>query len=168
MDQTMTPEETVADLATQPAPAPASEETQPIVDVSAGPFDVSGTPGAPPPPPTLTLADILAAQEVLVQREAADKAKLEAIGQISLETLRAKLIAWAVADFPNTYSVHDVTITPPSSCSDGVTRSLADYIVFCSGKSLSDHIAPLQAMLPDITVAYTSSPPVISIVVIKA
>lgn len=169
----MTREEYEAYLASPPAPAPAPAPEEPVVDVSGSMMDISGSlmdiSGAvPPPPPTLTLAEILAAQEVLVQREANDKATLEALGQISLETLRAKLIPWAVAGFPNNYVVHSITMTPPSACSDGVSRNLADYIVFCSGKSLADHIAPLQAMLPDITVAYTSSPPVISIVVIRA
>lgn len=148
-----------------------SESSEPVVDVSGSvvPEVTTELPAIPPPsPPTLTLADILSAQEVLIQREANDKATLESIGQISLETLRAKLIAWAVANFPNNYSVCDITITPPTCCSDGVARNLADYIVFCSGKSIAEHIAPVQAMLPDITVAYTSSPPVISVVVIKA
>lgn len=170
----MTREEYEAYLASPPAPAPAPAPEEPVVDVSGSMMDVSGSlmdiSGAvpPPPPPTLTLAEILAAQEVLVQREATDRATLEAIGQISLETLRGKLIPWAVAGFPNNYVVHSITITPPPACSDGVARNLADYIVFCSGKSLTDHIAPLQAMLPDITVAYTSSPPTISVVVIRA
>ena len=129
-----------------------------------GPTGMTG----PPPPPTLTIAEIMAAQEVLAKLEADDKAKLEAIGQLSIDTLRSKLIAWAVAGFPNNYPIHDLTITPPACCSDGVVRSLADYIVFCSGKSLSDHIAPLQTTLPDIQVAFTFSGSVISIVVIKA
>jgi hypothetical protein len=135
--------------------------------VVLGPLDISGT-TFPLPPPTLTLAEILAAQEVLAKREADDKAKLEAIGQISIDTLRPKLIAWAVAGFPNNYVIHDLTILPPATCSDGVGRSLADYIGFCSGKTLSQHIAPLQAVLPDITVAFTYTSPVISIVVVKA
>jgi hypothetical protein len=140
-----------------------------VVDASGNllPVDISGT-QIPLPPPTLTLADILATQEVLVKREADDKSKLEAIGQLSIDTLRPKLIAWAVAGFPNNYAIHELSIVPPACCSDGVTRGLADYIVFCSGKSLSDHIAPLQTTLPDITVTFTFTPPVISIVVIKA
>lgn len=133
-------------------------ETEPIVDPS----------GTVLPPPTLTLTEILAAQEVLAAREAEDKAKLEGIGALSIETLRPKLIAWAVAGFPNNYRIHELTITPPSVCSDGVGRNLADYIVFCSGKTLADHLIPLQTTLPDITVTFTFTSPTISIVVLKA
>jgi hypothetical protein len=144
-----------------------SESSDPLTDASGSivSMDVSGT---VLPPPTLTLADILAAQEVLAKREADDKATLEGIGTLSIETLRPKLIAWAVAGFPNNYSIQDLTIIPPEVCSDGVGRSLADYIVFCSGKTLAEHLIPLQATLPDITVSFTFTPPVISIVVLKA
>jgi hypothetical protein len=49
---------------------------------------------------------------------------------------------------------------------------LADYIEFCSGKPLGDHLVGLQATLPDIRVAFTciastSSPSEIRIVVFK-
>ncbi len=135
---------------------------------ATGPAEVTLSTGPPPPPPTLTLAEIMAAQEVLAKLESDDKDKLEAIGRITIDVLRPKLIAWAVAGFPNNYAIHTLSIAPPACCSDGVVRSLADYIVFCSGKSLADHIAPLQVTLPDITVAYTYSAPTISIVVIKS
>ena len=124
-------------------------------------------PPEPTPPPTILLSEILASQEALLARETEDKSKLEAIGQIPLDVLRAKLIAWAVAGFPNSYSVHDLTMKPPAWCSDGVVRDLSDYIKFCSGKPLFDHLAGLQATLPDITVGFTFSAPTISIVVIK-
>ena len=150
----------------------AGPSDESFLQVATGPTGFTGPTASidatgPPPLPTLTLVEILSDQQVLLQKEANDKATLEALGQISLETLRGKLVAWAVAGLPNNYVVHSTTMTPPAVCSDGVARNLADYILFCSGKSLTDHIAPLQAMLPDITIAYTWSPPVISIVVIK-
>ncbi len=147
---------------------PSGSVFDPSGSVILTPFDISGIPVLPPPPPTLTLAEILAAQEVLAKRESDDKAKLEAIGQISIDTLRPKLISWAVAGFPNNYVIHELAIVPPACCSDGVSRGLADYIVFCSGKTLAEHVAALQTTLPDITVTFTFSDPVISIVVIKA
>ncbi len=138
----------------------SSESIPPYIDPSGS--------AVPPPPPTITLNDILSAREVLIQRESVDKSKLEGIAAISIEELRAKLITWAVAGFPNNYPIHTLSLTPPPTCSDGVVRSLADYIVFCSGKTLTEHIAPLQATLPDITVAFTYSADSIAVVVIKA
>jgi len=155
---------------------PSDEQTLQEMPEESGPSDEQtlqempeeSGPTGPPPPPTLTLAEIMATQEVLAKLESDDRAKLEAIGQLSIDTLRPKLIAWAVAGFPNNWAIHEVSITPPTCCSDGVVRNLADYIVFCSGKSLSDHIAPLQTTLPDITVAFAYAGPTISVVVIKA
>lgn len=140
--------------------------------LAAGPLDVSGSvvpsAPAPAPTPTLTLDDILTTREVLLQREAADKAKLEAISAMSLEELRTKLIGWAVAGFPNNYVIQTLSIAPPTACSDGVSRSLTEYIEFCSGKTFADHLVGLQAMLPDITVTYSTTPPQIFVMVLKA
>ena len=124
-------------------------------------------PFVPPPPPTILMSEILASQESLLAQEDADKRKLESIGQIPLEGLRAKLIAWAIAGFPNNYSVYDLTMSPPLICSDGVERDLSDYIKFCSGKPLYGHLDSLRATLPDITVGFTFLAPTISIVVLK-
>ena len=127
-----------------------------------GQSDATGSTGSiymgetgPPPPPTITLAEILSSTEALSQKEAADKAALEGIGHIGIETLRAKLIQWAVAGFPSAYAIHEVTITPPALCSDGVSRVLGEYIEFCSGKTIHDHVAVLQDVLPDITVSFS-------------
>ena len=133
------------------------------VDISGIAVDISGSVVAPPP--RVTMADILAAQEVLVQTEAMDCAILNSIGQMSADALRSILIRWATAGFPNAYPIQDITVTPPPRCSDGVTRSLAEYITFCSGKTIQEHIAVLQDMLPDIAVAFSYTGTSIQIVV---
>lgn len=116
---------------------------------------------------TITLADILSATEVLVQKEATDKAALEGIGQIDIDTLRAKLIQWGISGFPSGHVVHELVIATPSVCSDGVSRMLGDYIEFCSGKTIHQHIDVLRAFLPDIAVSFTCSGSNIQIVVTR-
>jgi len=143
-----------------PAPEPAPEEApapEPAPEDALAPEPEPAP--APAPPPTITLQDILSATELLRAREASDKVKLDAIGTITFETLRASLLQWATRGFPNAYVVHEVPIVAPPTCSDGEVRNLTNYIPFCSGKTIQEHIAVLQARLPDITVsfAYTGS-----------
>ena len=121
-----------------------------------------------PAPAPISLADIVNAVEVLRQKEAADKAALDSIGNASFESLRSKLVAWASQGFPNAYPLMEVAVTPPEQCSDGVVRTLTDYIVFCSGKTISEHVALLQAKLTDMTVSFANMGPAIAIVVSKA
>jgi hypothetical protein len=143
-----------------------------LVDASGTSMDASGngmyTPSAPAPPPQITLADILAASEVVTQKEAQDKAALESIGTISFETLRVTLIQWAKAGFPNASPLYSVAITPPETCSDGVKRTLSDYVSFVSGKTMAELIAPLQARCPEFVVSFATTGPEILIVVSRA
>jgi hypothetical protein len=150
-----------------------------VVDVSGTVVDVSGetitlsdlpqyTPPPPQPPPTITLADILAATEVITQKETQDRNALESIGTISFDALRMTLIQWAKAGFPNASPIYAVAITPPDTCSDGVKRGLVDYISYLTGKTMTELIEPLQTRCPDFAVSYATTGPEILVVVSKA
>jgi hypothetical protein len=142
----------------EPAPESAVEPS-PLPDLN------NPEPTGPAPLPTISIQDILGSVEVVQNREAGDKAKLEAIGLISFETLRASLLQWANRGFPNAYTIYEVPMTAPNVCSDGVTRSLPDYIVFCSGKTINEHVDVLQQRLVDITLSFAYSGSAILIVV---
>ena len=129
-------------------------------------MDISGS-EVPLPPPKITVADILASQEVLVQTEATHKALVDGISQMDITSLRNKLIVWGTLGFPNVYVIHDVALSPPPRCSDGVSRDLANYITFCSGKTLQEHIALLQELVADIDVSFSYTGTSIQIVVSK-
>jgi len=139
-----------------------------VIDVSSLLFDVSGAAIVPTPPPQITLADILAAAEIVAQKEAQDKAMLESIGTISFETLRVTLIQWAKNGFRNATPIYSVAITPPETCSDGVHRGLGEYIEFVSGQTMTDLIAPLQARCPEFVISFATTGPEILIVVSRA
>jgi hypothetical protein len=138
------------------------------MDVSGLLFDISGAAIVPTPPPQITLADILAAAEVVSQKEAQDKAQLDSIGTISFEALRMTLIQWAKSGFPNAAPIYSVAITPPATCSDGVARSLSDYVPFVTGKTMTELIAPLQARCPEFVVSFATTGPEILIVISRA
>jgi hypothetical protein len=136
-----------------------------LVDVSSGMLGVSTV---PTPPPQITLADILAATELLERKEAQDKTALESIKTISFETLRMTLIQWAKSGFPNASPIYAVSVTPPPTCSDGVARSLADYVPFVTGQTMADLIAPLQARCPEFVVSFATTGLEILIVISRA
>ena len=153
------------------APAPDSAETPAPAPADAPAPDSAYIPTpapAPAPAPPLSLSDILAAGDLLVQKEAADKATLESIGAMTMAELRSYLIVWGRIGFPNAHVISSFTMILPGVCSDGVTRSLGDYIVFCSGKTLSEHIEVLQAKVtPDIQFGFADFGGTIGIVVTR-
>ena len=117
--------------------------------------------------PPISIDDLLQSIELVTKQEAEDKSRLESIGSISSQELKTKLVAWAVAGFPTVYQIHTVTITPPTTCSDGVVRSLTDYISFCSGKTISEHVAVLQEKVSNISISFANMGSHIAIVVSK-
>ena len=130
-------------------------------DVSGVVFDISGMDtssytfqAAPPVPTILRLDDILSHTTVLLQKEAADAAALAAIGNPDINELRTRLVAWAVTGFAGSVRACEVSIVPPPQCSDGISRDLADYIQFVSGKTIYEHLGLLGEKLPDFRVAF--------------
>lgn len=116
----------------------------------------------------ITIDDILNSVEVITKKEADDKALLESIGAMSVDTLKEKLLQWAKLGFPNVYEIQKIIITPPTKCSDGVTRNLSDYIEYCSGKPIQDHVAGLQSKVSGMTISFANMNTYIAIVVSKA
>lgn len=121
----------------------------------------------PPPPEILTLADLISDTQIVLAKELADKALLETIAIQSVHSLRPILVEWVMKGCPNAYPILRLDIRPPATCSDGEVRNLTDYILFCSGKSIRDHAASLQAKLPDIDVSFANFGGITTIVVTK-
>jgi hypothetical protein len=119
-------------------------------------------------PTILLLSDVLSSRELIQTKELDDKTALEQIGVLGIETLRTRLIQWVTQGYPPAFTIADVRISLPSMCSDGVCRCLAEYIVFCSGKTIQEHIAVLQSRLPDVTVSFAYTGSGILVVVSKA
>ena len=115
----------------------------------------------------IRLADILSATQVAVQKETYDRAILDTLNQITFEALKTNLIQWATLGFPNAHPIHVMPITPPAVCSDGISRTLPDYVTFLMGKPIGELIEGLQARCPDFVISYATSGPEILIVVTK-
>jgi hypothetical protein len=115
----------------------------------------------------IRLVDILSATEVVLQKEAYDRAVLDTINQITFDMLKTSLIQWATAGFPNAHPIHMMPMSPPDLCSDGVRRTLGDYVTFLMGRPIGDLIAGLQARCPDFAISYATTGREILIVVTK-
>ena len=122
----------------------------------------------PQAPSVLRLEDILSSVQVLQQKEQSDKSLLESIGTLSFDAIKPALVQWATSGFRNAYPIHEIFISAPPLCSDGQIRVLMDYIQFVSGKTIQDHVAALQARLPDIVVSFAYTGVSIVVVVSKA
>ena len=136
--------------------------------MSEEPISIADLPSTQPPAPMpITIDDLLNTVDMIRQKEAQDKLVLESIWSIPRDTLKTKLLNWATAGFPNVYEIHRLSITPPNQCSDGVTRNLEDYILFCSGKTIFEHVAMLSARVTGMDISFANMGSYIGIVVSK-
>lgn len=125
-----------------------------------GPVDTS-------PPQPIRLSDILNATQLVQAKQDDEKLLLESIGRLPSEDLRGTLIQWAQKGFPNAYTLHTIQISPPSTCSDGVTRTLIEYVSFLTGTTMDGLLTELRTRLPDVEISYAWTGSAILIVVSK-
>jgi hypothetical protein len=142
-------------------PTGASGETQSVEPTGTsgptGPSDVGMIMPLPtePLPDILSIDDLIDESAQLLAKEARDGDALRTIGLQSTVSLKPKLVEWVVKGKPNVYPIVSVHVEPPPQCSDGVSRNLPEYIEFCSGKSIVDHMALLQAKLVGMVLSFT-------------
>lgn len=133
----------------------------PTGDVYTGMY----SPPVEPVPDFLSLDDLLSDHEIVLAKEQADKALLDQIGSQHVSALKPKLVEWVGRGKPHAYPVMTMNIQPPAKCSDGVERNLSDYITFCSGKSIEEHVVLLQTKLSGISVSFANIGGQVAIVV---
>ena len=129
---------------------PTTDSYANIVSPEASPSQ----PAVEAPLEVIRLDEILSIPEVRRQREAADNATLQTIANPNLADIRNRLVAWATNGFAGDCTLFSISIQAPEICSDGVTRSLADYIQFVSGKTIHEHTDLLRIRLPDFVVSF--------------
>jgi hypothetical protein len=150
------PEPEVVPVAVVPEPEVIPETT--IVPV----------PEPAPVPVIATMDELMASHAVIVAQEAADRATLAPLLNPTREAYRPQLFAWASAGFPGIYVVQSFPFTPPSVCSDGVTRDVTGYAWYLLGVEIESVLATIQSMLTGIVVSYSFQGNVLRIHVSKA
>ncbi len=124
---------------------PNENDTSPLVPVGIA---------LPGEPYIIRMSDILGTLQVDRARETQDKEKFDKIATLPYSDVRATLLQWATLGFPNAHTLYEIPISVPPMCSDGVVRNLDQYITFCSGKSIQEHVALLQVRMPDFAVGF--------------
>ena len=108
--------------------------------------------------PFLSLDDLLSSQEILLEIENLNKKNLELL---NLTTLKKNLLTWAAAGFTDSINVYSFPIQKPPliaglyTCSDGVNRTIWDYIVFFLGYPILTLVERVQANLKDIKLTFS-------------
>jgi len=146
----------MSDETTEPLPSDVIVDPSNNVVPPGDPSYIMPPSTEPPPPDVLTLADLLSDQSVVQLKEQADKATLETIWTQPVANFRPKLVEWVMKGRPSAFPIFMINVQPPPRCSDGETRDLADYIQFCSGKTIAEHVGLLQAKLPDIQLSFAN------------
>ena len=105
---------------------------------------------------TITLAELLAVQSVIVTKETADKATLEALTKLvaSHDLLRPLLVQWATGGFSTTTPIQSYAVTAPVTCADGVKRAICEYIEYLLGTTMGDLMTQLRALAPEVVFSY--------------
>jgi hypothetical protein len=113
-----------------------------------------------------TIDDILGT--IMLEKESNDRAEFESISNMPIEKLKQILTQWAKSGFPNRFEVKRIGIVPPAKCVDGLTRNIKEYIQYCSGKTIEEHVAILQTKLSGMILSIEDSFGCLVITVSKA
>jgi hypothetical protein len=103
------------------------------------------------------IAELLASHGATQTQEAVDRSTLSVLLNETRDTLRPQMFEWAAAGFPAIYVVQQFTVSPPAVCSDGVTRSVYDYVVYLLGQEMGATIAAVQALCVGVQISYSFS-----------
>ena len=102
-----------------------------------------------------TMEELMSSHAVVVTQEESDRSSLSALTNPTSAQYRPQLFTWAAAGFPGIYVVQSFTLTPPSICSDGVTRDIVAYVPYLTGQDIGVMIAGIQALMTGITVSFS-------------
>ena len=120
---------------------PTGPEPEPYPMMSA-----TGPTGPTGPFYIATIDQLVSQQSVALAQETADRAALLPLTNPGSHNFNPALQAWASAGFPAAYPVVSLTLTPPSPCSDGTTRtSVYDYVSYLTGGT-TDVASATQAL----------------------
>lgn len=93
----------------------------------------------------------------VIKSEAADRAILAPFQTPNMTALNASITEWSTKGSATIYVILSMKLSPPPKCSDGVVRSLCDYISWLIGVSVSVQTRMISANFPGKDISYSVS-----------
>jgi hypothetical protein len=147
------------DGATGPT-GPTGVEEEIVVDATGPtgsypyPYPFPSATGPTGPVYIATIDQLVTQQSLALAQEATDRASLLPLTNPGSYNFTPALQAWASDGFPALGALVTITLTPPSPCSDGTTRTMYEYVSYLLGKDLGAATVALDVQFLGITIAY--------------
>lgn len=124
----------------------------------------------PTEPPIDYLFDVdtlVSEHDLLLKKEAEDRAIANTVEFPDTTALKAKLVEWASKGFPSGSPVFSVTLNPPAVCSDGVVRDKHEYFTFLAGAPIWEKLKAFSEKLKGMHLEYSSTENVFTVHILK-
>jgi len=117
----------------------------------------TGPTGPTGPTYIATIDQLISQRSVALAQEATDRAALLPLTSPGSHNFTPALQQWASAGFPGGFTIVTITLTPPSPCSDGTTRTTVyEYVSYLTGGTtdVGTATADLDTRFLGITIGY--------------
>ena len=123
------------------------------LDISMFPTAATG----PVEPPNIaTLDELMQSHAVVVAKEAVDRQSLAVLVSPTREQYRSQLFQWAGLGFPAIFVVQVFDVSPPTYCSDGISRNSVEYVNYLIiPNTLDSVLETIRSLMPGISVSFS-------------
>jgi hypothetical protein len=132
-----------------------SEKTEPTGSTGPSPFVLPIVSAEVVPTPPITIEELMDSYDAKVAQEELDKTTVSNMINESSDSLRIVLLQWASLRFPDAYIIKRITLNIPSICSDGVTRTVSEYFMYCLGSDMVTLLEKFKEKVQGIDFGYS-------------
>jgi hypothetical protein len=135
-------------------------ETGPTGTFGPNGLDISMFPtaatGPVEPPSIATLDELMSSHAVVVAKEAVDRQTLSGLVTPMRDQYRSQLFQWAGLGFPAIFVIQTFELTPPTYCSDGISRNSVEYLNYLIIPNTLDSVLDtIRSLMPGISVSFS-------------
>jgi hypothetical protein len=132
-----------------------SEKTEATETTGPAPFVLPIVSAELVPTPPITIEELMDSYDAKVAQEELDKTTVCNMINESSDSLRIVLLQWASLRFPDAYIIKRITLNIPSICSDGVTRTVSEYFMYCLGSDMVTLLEKFKEKVQGIDFGYS-------------